>query len=195
MAIKTPHGFIHQDNFTTQDPDAIAKHLEHLTKRLSEALTDPFNHSNITLLRSYLAKQLVIGASDQDDTHGLIPEASVISPEEYIAFAQARKMAFPGWRLEVVPNLSTAVSEDGRSATVWLLTRSTVDERLKREGGEGVGEEGRGGRQDGVGESGSGKWRENICKAYWKFRPLEGRWIWWKYEMMDGPAGWMCGDL
>ncbi|KAK5111530.1 hypothetical protein LTR62_004825 [Meristemomyces frigidus] len=178
MSLAPTHAFIHQTPTPTQDPQAIATHLEDLTKRLSIALTRPSDPENIALLHAHLANQICIGGTDQDDTHGLIPSASLITPEQYIAFAQARKIAFPGWQLRVVDNLSTAVDpEDSRRAVVWLLTRSTVDEKVKQ------------------GRGGGRRWRENICKAFWRLQGVEGRWVWWKYEMMDGPAGGMCGDL
>lgn len=158
------------------DPKRVAAYLEDLTLRLSLALCRPFDSSNVALLRAHCARRIYIGNTDQDDTHGLIPCSSNISVEEYIAFAQARSKAFPGWKLLVAPNLSVEIDGNGKSAVVWMLTCSTMDEKVK------------------LSRRVVRAWRENICKAYWAWQEMDRRWTWWKYEQLDGPGGFLCGD-
>jgi hypothetical protein len=178
MTIDTTCGFIVSglDRPECSDPQRVAAYLEDLTLRLSLALCHPFEPSNVALVRAHCARRIYIGNTDQDDTHGLIPCSSNISVEEYIAFAQARSKAFPGWRLLVARNLSVDVAENSKSAVVWMLTCSTMDEKVK------------------LSSRSVRAWRENICKAYWAWRPMDGRWTWWKYEQLDGPGGFLCGD-
>ncbi|KAK3670415.1 hypothetical protein LTR78_009655 [Recurvomyces mirabilis] len=156
---------------TKPNLDLTATHLEHLTLRLAQAFHANTLPSSLDLIRSLSARNIQTHCPDAGADE-FIPNSDAMPIEEYIGYLQAYSLKFPGWDVVIHPP-KAEVEEGCKSAVVWLtlMANSSVVER-------------------------GGVKTEGVYKMFWRWRKGRGweeaeGWEWWRYEHLDGVAGYM----
>jgi hypothetical protein len=111
-------------------------------------------------VRSVSATKLFIGETDNEsmDRSGAKAEAHVVTPEAYLAYTKQYRSLYPGWKI-VATDPMGSVDVACRRGVVWILNRCTSHDAAA-----------------------GFAWRENVHVVYWRYRPKERRWVWYKYN-------------
>ncbi|KAK4553367.1 hypothetical protein LTR86_009668 [Recurvomyces mirabilis] len=149
---------------TKPNLDLTATHLEHLTFRLAQAFHANTSPTSTALIRSLSARNVETHCEDAGADE-FIPNSICMPIDEYIGHLQAYSKKFPDWDVVIHPP-KAEVEAECKSAVVWLtlMANSSVRER----GGVKI---------------------EGVYKMFWRLK--KHGWQWYRYEHLDGVAGYM----